>query len=71
MLSLLADLLAYGRGGAGLLVCERGLALGWLRVMVLKVGERLAGGVLKVGERLAGGTLARVYNGSTDVYDSF
>ena len=60
MLSLLADLLAYGRGGAGLLVCERGLALGWLRVMVLKVGERLAGG-----------TLARVYNGSTDVYDSF
>ena len=42
-------------GGGGLLAGW--LALGWLRVVVLKVGERLAGG-----------TLARVYNASTGLY---
>ena len=36
-----------------------GWLLGWLRVVVLKVGERLAGG-----------TLARVYNASTGLYDA-
>ena len=40
-------LLGWGVGGL----------VGWLRVVVLKVGERLAGG-----------TLARVYNASTGLY---
>ena len=58
-------------GGAGLLagcwdgcvlVCwlaGRGWLMGWLRVVVLKVGERLAGG-----------TLARVYCEGTGLYDA-
>ena len=44
---------------AGLLGGGQGWLMGWLRVVVLKVGEKLAGG-----------TLARVYNASTGLYDA-
>ena len=47
-------------GGVGLLVGGwMGWLTGWLRMVVLKLSERLAGG-----------TLARVYHGSTDLYDT-
>ena len=46
-------------GYAASLVGGRGWLMGWLRVVVLKVGERLAGG-----------TLARVYCEGTGLYDA-
>ena len=54
-------LAVFGIAGGGSLLAGwlAGWLLGWLRVVVLKVGERLAGG-----------TLARVYNASTGSYDA-